>query len=930
MVDNRFKLVSKLLWSLLASMVLIISSIPPSAFALDGKFDQAFYSQNDILFYNPLANCATNTGALGAGVVPSYKNPIINKNAPDPAVIQGSDGTYYMYVSGLHLYTSKDAVNWTSKGNISVSGRSLPRQLWAPDIAKVNNIYVLSWAEVGSGKIAYATSDSPGGSFTYRGTFSLGGGIGIDPQIFNDNGHYYLYYASSNNIYVSSLGVNGTSIKDGTSHSVLNRLDVSNEDWTVEAPWVIYRNGYFYLFYSTGKWDGGAGFSKDNYDLRVAKSKSPTGQFERKGQPILTKSSHFTGPGTATVFSDSTSQDWLIYHARPNGGADRTPMLDPITYVNGWPEINGGNGPSYTTQPGSTVTATTSGSGIYSVDNKIPSGKQFHPGDKGGLGHENAADPYTYPGGDSINGIKEAIGKGGYGQIDQDTRMTKDGVPILNHNSTAGSHGYTGPGANTNVADLTLAQLKGLTNHGVNIASLEDVLSYVKSKHSNIVVQVEWKINRVITEQEISTIANLYNKYGVRGAFKGGAKLKGIADSLYVAQKHGFWVRSTKYDGNGWVGEVWHAPTVSSATSSPTSTSANGCACPTSSTSSASLSGRVNLEKIYNYFIGNGLSDVQAAGIVGNISQESGGFPMRKQGRPPSETYPDPSSITSGWGIIQWTPGSKISSIAKQAGVTGPINELGTQLDILWAHMHNKPGITTGKFNVSDYGNISDLNAAVDYFEKNIEGAGKPAMVNRYAAAKLALDQFGGKSSTSQASTSTQPTDGCGGSSSGAVSGNIVETAMNYAWPTYHAPNYTKLEPAYAAAITKAQAAGKYVGGGPNPGVDCGGFVTRVMQDSGVDPKYGGGGATDAQLAYLIGNPKYKELKNPTSSDLTPGAIAIKTSGGGHTYLYVGKQQGFQTQVASSSYSPSNTAWRAPMAGQETPADPAYRWFVLQ
>jgi len=218
--------------------------------------------------------------------------------------------------------------------------------------------------------------------------------------------------------------------------------------------------------------------------------------------------------------------------------------------------------------PASATNATAGGNGIYSVDNKKPSGTQFHPGDHGGLSPQgDARDPYTYPGGDSINGIKEAIRKGNYGQIDQDTRISKDGVPILLHNGSPASEGFKGPNASKDVKDLTLAQIKKLSNHGVSIATLEEVLIYTQSKQSKIIVQVEWKPNRVITEAEISTIANLYNKYGVRGAFKGGAKHKAIADSLAVAQKHGFWVRSTKDDGNGWVKEVWHAPTVTSGVS---------------------------------------------------------------------------------------------------------------------------------------------------------------------------------------------------------------------------------------------------------------------------------------------------------------------------------------------------------------------------
>jgi len=194
----------------------------------------------------------------------------------------------------------------------------------------------------------------------------------------------------------------------------------------------------------------------------------------------------------------------------------------------------------------------------------------------------------------------------------------------------------------------------------------------------------------------------------------------------------------------------------------------------------------------------------------------------------------------------------------------------------------------------------------------------------------VAVQEFGGGSSTSSAGSTIETIADCDSAGDGAAAGNAVQTALNYAWPTYHEPNYLNMRPSYAAAISKAQGEGKYVGGGPHPGVDCGGFVTRVMQDSGLDPAYGGGGNTTTQLAYLSSSPKYKELKNPTSGDLTPGAIAIKTAGGGHTYMYVGKQPGFETQIASASYSPSGTAWRAPMAGMEAPADPEYRWFVLK
>lgn len=337
---------------------------------------------------------------------------------------------------------------------------------------------------------------------------------------------------------------------------------------------------------------------------------------------------------------------------------------------------------------------------------------------------------------------------------------------------------------------------------------------------------------------------------------------------------------------------------------------------------SVSLSGGTNLEKIYNYMVSKGLSPTQAAAVVGNISIESGGYPTRIQGKPPDQGSQKPEAAGSaGWGLIQWTPGTNIYSDAKAGNAQGEVSSLEYQFDAVWGRMQTRHADFLQKFKT-----INDIAEATTYFEVQIEAAGKPNMPDRIAAAQLALRNYGNTSSTtSVASTSSDVPSNCD-TPNGAVSGNIVQTAVNYAWPEYHAPNYFNLKPSYAQAVANAQQKGKYVGGGPHPGVDCGGFVTRVMQDSGADPNYGGGGATQVQYNYLVSHSNlYQEIHPKNTSDLAPGDIAINPSE--HTYLYIGKQSGFETTIASASYSPSNTAWRSPMAGKEAPADPSYHWF---
>lgn len=185
-------------------------------------------------------------------------------------------------------------------------------------------------------------------------------------------------------------------------------------------------------------------------------------------------------------------------------------------------------------------------------------------------------------------------------------------------------------------------------------------------------------------------------------------------------------------------------------------------------------------------------------------------------------------------------------------------------------------------------------------------------------------------SPTASAQDATQASSG---DCSGAASGNAVQTAINYAWPTYHAPPYTTLKPSYEAAVKAAQKAGKYVGGGTNPGVDCGGFVTRVMQDSGVDPKYGGGGNVVYQHKHIRESGLYKVVPVKTTADLRPGDIAIAFDEG-HTFMYVGpghtgtngdgSPTKFDTSIASASYSTTGASWRSPMAGHENPLTKNY------
>jgi arabinan endo-1,5-alpha-L-arabinosidase len=81
----------------------------------------------------------------------------------------------------------------------------------------------------------------------------------------------------------------------------------------------------------------------------VARSSSPTGPFERDpANPILEANEEFLAPGHNATVRDADGRDWLVYHAMIAGDFTnyRYLFIDPIEWVDGWPVVNDGAGPS--------------------------------------------------------------------------------------------------------------------------------------------------------------------------------------------------------------------------------------------------------------------------------------------------------------------------------------------------------------------------------------------------------------------------------------------------------------------------------------------------------------------------------------------------------------------------------------------------------
>lgn len=343
------------------------------------------------------------------------------------------------------------------------------------------------------------------------------------------------------------------------------------------------------------------------------------------------------------------------------------------------------------------------------------------------------------------------------------------------------------------------------------------------------------------------------------------------------------------------------------------------------------LAGNDNAEKIWNFLKQEGFSDEQAAGFMGNIRQESNYKPDLTE------------SNGVGYGIIQWSGGRRTELEKKASDLGVPRSDLGFQLAYLkdealrlamaglggdWRNLYSRFNVTADDNTWDQMKNRTSIEDATAFFHDAFERSGDYGAVgninHRIKYAEEDYERFTGKQYTAGLSDKCLPFGG----------GNLIQTLLAYAWPEYHEPTYLAMMPAYAEAVKKAQSDGRGVGGIRHPGIDCAGFVSLLIVDSGFDPEYNTKGtyATPGSTGEAIQRSWMEE--NWTSlgkggsinvADLRPGDVAVTRAGSGeHIFIHVGQVDGFGNIFASASLDN-----RAPMAAgsYENAVDDSYDWF---
>ena len=291
----------------------------------------------------------------------NYTNPIIRQDAPDPSMIKGDNGWYYLYATGERIYRSLDMVRWEYVRNV-FDGKPRPsfvdvNSYWAPCITKQGNLYVLYfalsvWDGIDTAGIGVATASTPEGPFDIQngdGKLFVSGEVGvknsIDPFYIEEGGAKYIIWGSFYGIYGIELNSDGLSVKDYRNKFLLAGT-------YFEASYIYKRGGYYYLFVSIGSCCEG---DSSTYQTVVGRSTSFTGPYysqnggrmiDNSFDVILSGSSAFAGTGhNARIMEDKGGRTWMAYHAYIRGQSNigRTVCIDELKWTNeGWPYFEGG------------------------------------------------------------------------------------------------------------------------------------------------------------------------------------------------------------------------------------------------------------------------------------------------------------------------------------------------------------------------------------------------------------------------------------------------------------------------------------------------------------------------------------------------------------------------------------------------------------
>ena len=293
----------------------------------------------------------------------TYTNPVQAGDYPDPSVIRVGKDYYATATSSewgpeFPILHSTDLVNW------NIVGVVFPKRpewsvgnYWAPEIWQENGkfyIFYVARRKDGPLCIAAATAAKPTGPYTDHGALECQEAGSIDAfPIRDENGKLFVVWKEDGNsvnkptpLWAQELDEKNWKLT-GTRKEILRNDPETWEGNLVEGPFIMRKDGYFYMFYS-GNACCGRGC---NYAMGAARSKTLLGTWEKDpANPILKGNENFNCPGHGTIVTTENGRMYLMYHAydpKDINYVGRQALLDEVSWTkDGWATINNGKGAS--------------------------------------------------------------------------------------------------------------------------------------------------------------------------------------------------------------------------------------------------------------------------------------------------------------------------------------------------------------------------------------------------------------------------------------------------------------------------------------------------------------------------------------------------------------------------------------------------------
>ena len=296
--------------------------------------------------------------------------------APDPTAVATTNAAgqtvYHVAATGrgVQMLRSTDLVRWTPAGRVfdeavpEWAQREVPgtQGIWAPDLSHHGGLFYLyySVSTFGSQRsvIGLAVNRSldpasPDYQWQDRGKVlesspESSDFNAIDPALLVDEQGRWLLFWGSRWTGLKVVDVDpatGKPVPGATIRAVAARPDTTSG--AIEAPFVTFRDGYYYLFVS---WDGCCDGAKSTYKVMVGRSRSATGPYvdaEGKemlkggGTLVLQGDERWRGPGHNGMLTVGARQ-YMVHHTydMQHLDAQRILQVRPLTWsADGWPKV---------------------------------------------------------------------------------------------------------------------------------------------------------------------------------------------------------------------------------------------------------------------------------------------------------------------------------------------------------------------------------------------------------------------------------------------------------------------------------------------------------------------------------------------------------------------------------------------------------------